>query len=69
VQDARSRFELGARRQALQHAMRIVMEDVAVIPLCVQHSAIAVRRGIEYRVRDDEKTLAMQALRSVQNVS
>jgi len=61
VQDALSRFELEPRRHALQRAMRIAMEDVAVIPLYVQHSAIAVRRGIEYRVRDDEKTLAMQA--------
>jgi peptide/nickel transport system substrate-binding protein len=61
VQDALSRFEAPERHAALQRAMRIAMEDAAVIPLFVQHSAIAVRRGITYVVRDDEKTIAMQA--------
>ena len=61
LQIALARFEAAERHAALQAAMRIAMEDVAVIPLYVQHSAIAVRRGINYLVRDDEKTIAMQA--------
>lgn len=61
LQTALARFDTAERHAALQRAMRIAMDDVAVIPLYVQHSAIAVRRGITYLVRDDEKTIAMQA--------
>jgi len=61
IGEALAAFERAAREAALQKAMRLAMEDVAVIPLYVQYTTVAVRRGLAYAVRDDEKTLAMNA--------
>ncbi|MCC7284269.1 MAG: ABC transporter substrate-binding protein [Acetobacteraceae bacterium] len=61
IAEALRAFERDAREAALQRAMRLAMDDVAVIPLYVQYTTVAVRRGIAYAVRDDEKTLAMNA--------
>ena len=61
VQQALRLFDLEPRREALQRAMRVAMEDVALVPLYLQYTTLAVRKGIDYTLRDDEKTLAMGA--------
>lgn len=61
VQAALRQFELEPRRALLQTAMRVAMEDRALIPLYLQYTTAAIRRTIEYTIRDDEKTLAMSA--------
>jgi len=47
-----------AREKLMQQAMRMGMEDVAVIPLHTQKNVWATRRGLTYEPRVDEQTLA-----------
>ena len=61
VQAALREFDLERRRGLLQKAMRTAMEDYALIPLYLQYTTAAIRRTIDYTIRDDEKTLAMSA--------
>lgn len=50
-----------AKREALhQEAMKVAMEDVAIIPLHTQKSVWALRRGLDYRPRVDEQTQATE---------
>ncbi|MCC7428997.1 MAG: ABC transporter substrate-binding protein [Alphaproteobacteria bacterium] len=44
-----------------QRATRMAFEDVAVVPLYQQVNVWAVRRGIEFEARMDERTVAMSA--------
>jgi len=52
-------FDDEAREKLLQEAMRVAMEDVAVIPLHTQKSVWGLRRGLTYTPRVDEQTTAM----------
>ena len=48
------------KREALmQEAMGLCMHDVAIIPLHLQKSVWATRRGLVYEPRIDEQTLAV----------
>jgi peptide/nickel transport system substrate-binding protein len=47
-----------AREKLMQEAMKLAMDDVAVIPLHTQKSVWATRRGLAYTPRLDEETLA-----------
>ena len=47
-----------AREKMLQDAMKMAMDDVAIIPLHTQKSVWATRRGLTYTPRLDEQTLA-----------
>ncbi|MDQ1080286.1 ABC transporter substrate-binding protein [Pseudoroseomonas cervicalis] len=48
------------REKAMQEAMRLAMQDVAVIPLHTQKSVWGLRRGLTYTARVDEMTLATE---------
>ena len=48
----------GARAKLLEEAAALVSNDVALIPLYVQVSAWAVRKGIAFSGRGDERTYA-----------
>ncbi|ONG46744.1 ABC transporter substrate-binding protein [Pseudoroseomonas deserti] len=50
----------GAREKLLQEAMRTAMQDVAIVPLHIQKSVWATRRGLTYTPRVDEQTLAQE---------
>ncbi len=51
-----------AKREALeQKAVKIAMDDVALIPLHVQFTISAARKDIEFTPRADEATFAMNA--------
>ncbi len=49
----------GAREKALIDAERVAMEDVALIPIHIQKNIWAMRAGLTYIPRADERTLAM----------
>jgi peptide/nickel transport system substrate-binding protein len=51
----------GKREKALHKAMEIAIADQAVIPLHIQLTVSAARKGISYTVRPDEATLAYNA--------
>jgi peptide/nickel transport system substrate-binding protein len=46
------------REQMVIEAMRLAMEDVAVIPLHIQTNVWAMRRGLQHAARNDELTRA-----------
>jgi peptide/nickel transport system substrate-binding protein len=48
----------GARAKLLEEAAALVSNDVALIPLYFQVSAWAMRKGIVYSGRGDERTYA-----------
>jgi peptide/nickel transport system substrate-binding protein len=48
------------REKLMQEAMKVAMEDVAIIPLHTQKSVWATRRGLIYTPRVDEETLATE---------
>jgi len=48
-----------AREALMQQAMSMAMTDVAVVPLHIQKSVWAMRRGLTYEARADEETRAM----------
>ncbi|MFT8244388.1 ABC transporter substrate-binding protein [Roseomonas sp. BN140053] len=48
----------GQREQLMQQAMRVALNDVAIIPLHIQKSVWAMRRGLTYAARVDEETIA-----------
>jgi peptide/nickel transport system substrate-binding protein len=58
---ARSTFDNAARERLYQEAMRMAMDDVAVVPLYFPIGTWATRGGISYVPRLDEFTLAMSA--------
>ncbi|WP_426954633.1 ABC transporter substrate-binding protein [Muricoccus radiodurans] len=52
------------REEAFKHAMRLAMEDVALVPLHMQKNVWALRAGLTYEARADEYTVAMGVKRS-----
>ena len=48
-----------AREQALVDAERLAMQDVALIPIHIQKNIWAMKAGLTYVARADERTLAM----------
>jgi peptide/nickel transport system substrate-binding protein len=54
-----------AREKLLQDATRLAMDDVALIPLHHQASIWAMKRGMNYPGRLDERTHAMEFAPSV----
>ena len=48
-----------AREQLLREAVKMAMDDVAIIPLFQLVNIWAVKRGLAYEARMDERTLAM----------
>jgi peptide/nickel transport system substrate-binding protein len=55
---ALSTLDDGARAKLLEEAAALVSTDVALIPLYFQVSAWAVRKGIDFSGRGDERTYA-----------
>ncbi|MBX6747570.1 MAG: ABC transporter substrate-binding protein, partial [Acetobacteraceae bacterium] len=49
----------GTREKLLQQAVKMAMDDVAIIPLFQLVNIWAVKRGLTYEARMDERTLAM----------
>lgn len=50
-----------ARGELMRQAMAMVTKDYPTIPLYYQTVVVATRKGIDYHVRVDERTLAMEA--------
>ena len=61
IDRARGTFDNAAREALYQEAMRMAMDDVAVIPLYFPIGTWATRGGIRFVPRLDEFTLAMSA--------
>jgi peptide/nickel transport system substrate-binding protein len=55
-----SELDQGKRETMIVGAMRIAMQDVAVVPLHIQTNIWATRRGFEYTASVDEGTLAQR---------
>ncbi|WP_203073436.1 ABC transporter substrate-binding protein [Falsiroseomonas ponticola] len=58
VERAAGTFDDAAREAMLREATRLAMEDGAIIPLYHQTNSWALRRGLAYEPRLDERTLA-----------
>ena len=58
TEEAMRTLDDAAREKLMQQAMKIAMDDVAVIPLHTQKSVWATRRGLTYTPRLDEETVA-----------
>ena len=58
VQQALGTLDDKAREEVMQRAMKMAMEDVAIIPLHLQKSVWAMRKGYAYTPRADEETRA-----------
>ena len=52
------------REEIFRQAMRVAMEDVALIPLHMQKNVWALRGGLTYEARADEYTVAMGVKRA-----
>ena len=59
MQQALGTLDDKAREGLMQKAMKMAMEDVAIIPLHLQKSVWAMRKGYAYTPRADEETRAM----------
>jgi peptide/nickel transport system substrate-binding protein len=59
AEEATRTLDDAAREKLMQQAMRMAMEDVAIIPLHTQKNVWATRRGLTYEPRVDEQTLAV----------
>ncbi len=62
IKKALTIFDDKEREKALQHATRVAMEDVGIVPLYFQVNVWAARKGFGYTARADEFTLAMSAV-------
>tara|TARA_R110001599_G_scaffold64023_5_gene179743 strand:+ start:56778 stop:58397 length:1620 start_codon:yes stop_codon:yes gene_type:complete len=60
MQAALSSVDQTKRAAFAQQAMKVAMEDVAVIPLYHQYATWAMRKGLQYTARTDEFTFAHQ---------
>ena len=49
------------RERREQAALRIAMDDVALVPMHVQFTIAATRKGLDFVPRADESTFAMNA--------
>jgi peptide/nickel transport system substrate-binding protein len=58
---ALSTIDDGTREKLLQQAVAMAMDDVAIIPLHQLENFWAMRKGLTYEPRMDERTLAMNA--------
>jgi peptide/nickel transport system substrate-binding protein len=58
INDALATVEDAKRADLLAHATEIAIEDVGIIPLHYQVNTWAMRRGLSYKPRTDEYTLA-----------
>ena len=61
IEEAVSTVDDAAREKLEQAALRIAMDDVALIPMHVQFTIAAARKGIDFTPRADEATFAMNA--------
>ncbi|NGM24222.1 ABC transporter substrate-binding protein [Roseomonas stagni] len=64
VERAAGTFDDAAREEMLRQATRLAMEDGAIIPLYHQTNSWALRRGLTYEPRLDERTLAKEVGRA-----
>ncbi|MBO1075823.1 ABC transporter substrate-binding protein [Roseomonas marmotae] len=64
AEEAMRTLDNGAREKLMQQAMKIAMDDVAIIPLHIQKSVWATRSGLSYTPRLDEQTLATGVLQA-----
>ncbi|VAW12341.1 ABC transporter, substrate-binding protein (cluster 5, nickel/peptides/opines) [hydrothermal vent metagenome] len=62
IEDALATVDDAKRQDMLAKATEIAIEDVAVIPLHYQVNTWATRKGLKYRARTDEATLAMDVV-------
>jgi peptide/nickel transport system substrate-binding protein len=61
LEKAMQEFDAGKREKMLQEATELVFNDTAMIPLYWQSLTWASYKGITYKARRDERTLAMSA--------
>lgn len=61
LEKAMQEFDAGKREKMLQEATELVFNDTAMIPLYWQSLTWAAYKGITYKARRDERTLAMSA--------
>jgi peptide/nickel transport system substrate-binding protein len=59
IDQAMETMDDGARRQMIQRAMKLAMDDVPVIQIQIQKNIWATRKGLVYDARVDEETHAM----------
>jgi peptide/nickel transport system substrate-binding protein len=59
LERALATLDPASREKLLVEAVRLAIEDVAIIPLHHQVNIWAARRGLSYEPRSDERTLAM----------
>jgi len=64
VARATGTFDDAARQDMLREATRLAMTDAAIIPLYHQTNSWALRRGLAYAPRLDERTLAKEVRRA-----
>ena len=64
VARAAGTFDAAAREEMLREATRLAMTDAAIIPLYHQTNSWALRRGLTYQPRLDERTLAKEVRRA-----
>ncbi|MBP0446752.1 ABC transporter substrate-binding protein [Roseomonas sp. SSH11] len=58
---ATSTLDDGEREKLLQQGVKIAMDDLAFIPLMQLVNVWAVKRGLDYNARADERSVAMEA--------
>lgn len=61
IEKAVSTVDDAAREKLERQAVKIAMDDLALIPMHVQFTIAAARKGIEFTPRADEATFAMNA--------
>ena len=61
IQEAVSTVDDAERERREQAALRIAMDDVALVPMHVQFTIAATRKGLDFVPRADESTFAMNA--------
>jgi len=59
IDQAMETMDDGARKQMIQRAMKLAMDDVPVIQIQIQKNIWATRKGLTYDARVDEETHAM----------
>ncbi|MGE3712853.1 MAG: ABC transporter substrate-binding protein [Hyphomicrobiaceae bacterium] len=63
IEEALATVDDTKRAALLAHASEVAMADVALIPCHFQVNTWATRKGLKYRARSDEYTLAMDVLK------
>jgi len=62
IEDALATVDDAKRQKLLAKATEVAIEDVAIIPLHYQVNTWATRKGIKYRARTDEATVATDVI-------